>query len=228
MKLQFLGDSKDSFKWDYHDYLTGELNYPCLTVALMLTPDDAGTHGKTKAESFPATTPVLRFCRDLQNDRTVERLKTLPRYTGGAYELILHREGSRMTDRADYFAGFDSTRAQVVFLDPDNGFEPEKSWGDEHIRYPDIARVLEQVSETSIVSVFHHFRRVSFPEDFAQIRARLGDAIHSTAIYWHSLMFVAVGRSERAIEAVAVANEKYARTKPVKVVRRTPEIRTSI
>jgi hypothetical protein len=219
MKLQFLGDSKDSFKWDYHDYLTCELKYPWLTVALMLTPDDAGTHGKTRAESFPARTPVLRFCRDLQKDRTVERLKTLPRYTGGGYELTLHRDGSRMTDRADYFAGFDATRVQVVFLDPDNGFEPEKAWDDKHIRYPDMARVLEQVSETSIVSAFHHFRRVPFPEDFTRIRARLGGGIHSTAIYWHSLMFVAVGSSEGAIEAVSVANEKYARTKPVKVIR---------
>jgi hypothetical protein len=31
-------------------------------------------------------------------------------------------------------------------------------------------------------------------------------------------MFVAVGRSERSIEAVAVANRKYARGNPVKII----------
>jgi len=40
MKKQYLGDSKDSFKWDYHDFLAGELNYPVLNIMLMMTPDD--------------------------------------------------------------------------------------------------------------------------------------------------------------------------------------------
>ena len=71
MKLQYLGDSKDSFEWDYHDYLASELKYPCLNVALMLTANDGGGDGRTKAESFPARTPVLRFCRDLQISRGI-------------------------------------------------------------------------------------------------------------------------------------------------------------
>jgi hypothetical protein len=33
MKVQLLGDSKDSFKWDYNDWLASELKVPCLTVA---------------------------------------------------------------------------------------------------------------------------------------------------------------------------------------------------
>src|SRR5437762_1354866 len=77
VKLQYLGDSKDSFKWDYHDYLASELDYPWLNVAPMLTPDDGGNDGKTKAEWFPGRTPVLRFCRELQSSRTIERIKTL-------------------------------------------------------------------------------------------------------------------------------------------------------
>jgi hypothetical protein len=27
MKLQYLGDSKDSFKWDYHDWLASEMKF---------------------------------------------------------------------------------------------------------------------------------------------------------------------------------------------------------
>ena len=40
MKLQYLGDSKDSFKWDYHHFLMEALGYSQLTIAWMLTPDD--------------------------------------------------------------------------------------------------------------------------------------------------------------------------------------------
>lgn len=121
-------------------------------------------------------------------------------------------------EQGEYFSGFDSTREQLVFLDPDNGFEPEKSCDDKHVSYRDIATLVGQLSGTSIVSVFHHFRRVSFPDDFARIRARLGSTCYSTAIYWHSLMFVAVGKSEQSMEAVIAANKRYARDRPVKVI----------
>jgi hypothetical protein len=154
MKLQFLGDSKDSFKWDYHDFLASELKYPWLNVALMLTPDDAGNHGKTKPESFEARTPVLRFCRDLQSTRDIQRIKHLPKFTGGAYDVALHKNGAYLTNRADYFSGFESSRDQVVFLDPDNGFEPDGSCENRHVSYRDVSSILAQISEHSIVSVF--------------------------------------------------------------------------
>lgn len=217
MKLQFLGDSKDSFKWDYHDWLTSELKIPQLTVALMLTPDNAGTHGGTKAEEFPARTAVLRFCRELQARRDIELIKKLPSYTGGAYEVVLHNGPVRPLIRSEYFSGFDPGRNQLVFIDPDNGFEPERSCDEAHVAYADVGRVLSQLNENSIVSVFQIHRRKSFSDDLAQIRTRLGSCF-STALHWHSLMFVTLATSEQMIASVAAANQKYARSKPVKVI----------
>jgi hypothetical protein len=217
MKLQYLGDSKDSFKWDYYDYLTSELKYPLLTVSLMLTQDDASNDGKTKAESFPARIPVLRFCRDLQATKDIRQIGKLPTYTGARYQVVLHKEGCYFTGRGEYFSGFESSRDQIVFLDPDNGFEPERSCGEKHVSYRDVARILEQISGNSVVSVFHHFRRVQFPIDFARIRERLGTC-HSTAVYWHSLMFVAVSRSQDSIAKVTAANNTYAKSHPVRVI----------
>lgn len=218
VKLQYLGDSKDSFKWDYHDYLVSALGYRWLNVALMLTPDDGGTHGTTEATRFPARPTILDFCRDLRSDRNVERLKTLPKSTGGDYSVQLHQDGGRLTNRQDYFSGFDADLEQVVFLDPDNGFEPEKSYDDKHVRYLDVTRILGQLSDTSVISVFHHFRRVRFHNDFARIKPHLGTNCYATAVYWHSLMFVAVGKSKRSIEAVAAVNQKYATANPVAVI----------
>jgi hypothetical protein len=77
--------------------------------------------------------------------------------------------------------------------------------------------VLAQLTDNSIVSVFQIHRRVSFPDDLARIRRRLGGC-PSTAVYWHSLMFVTVARCETTIAAVAEANKKYARNRQVKVV----------
>ncbi len=218
VKRQYLGDSKDSFKWDYHDYLATELQYPQFTVALMLTPDDRGGNGNTKAECFPARTAVLRFCGELRRNRDIERIKELPVYTGAKCHVVLHKGASRPIDRADYFSGFDSARDQIVFADPDNGFEPEKTCDEKHIAYADVGSILAQLNEVSVLSVFHHFRRISFPVDFAGIRARLGNCRYSTAVYWHSLMFVAVATSKRTIARVVQTNQKYAIDHPVKII----------
>ncbi len=66
MKLQYLGDSKDSFKWDYHDFLVSELEYPLLNIALMMTPDNNGNDGKTKSSLFPAKEEIEEFCQYLK------------------------------------------------------------------------------------------------------------------------------------------------------------------
>lgn len=60
MKLQYLGDSKDSFKWDYHDYLIRELGYPVLVIGLMLTPDDDTNHGQSDPSQYPAQTKCFK------------------------------------------------------------------------------------------------------------------------------------------------------------------------
>ena len=104
--------------------------------------------------------------------------------------------------------------SELVFLDPDNGFEPEKSCSEKHVAYRDISQLLDQMSFDSVISVFQHFRRKSFPKDYARIRERIQSG-HSTAIYWHSLMFVVASKSEKVIQRVASANENYAKTNPV-------------
>lgn len=216
MKLQYLGDSKDSFKWDYHDFLLSQLRYPIFNIALMMTPDDGGNDGQSHPSLFPARKEIVEFCHDLRRSRSIDAIKALPEKTGESYEVFLHKGGVHLNNanRKEYFSGLNNSEHQVVFLDPDNGFEPEKSCSEKHVAYRDISQLLDQTSHDSVISVFQYFRRKSFPKDYARIRERIQSG-HSTAIYWHSLMFVAVSKSEKAIQRVASANENYAKTNPV-------------
>ena len=110
---------------------------------------------------------------------------------------------------------------QVVFFDPDNGFEPEIKYNEKHVRYSEISSILDQISNNSVVSVFQHFRRIKFTDDFARIKERLLaviPSVHVTGIYWHQLMFVVIGKSERTIVNIRQINSAYADMYPVEII----------
>ena len=219
MKRQYLGDSKDSFKWDYHDFLVSELGYPIFKIALMMTPDDGGNDGNMHPTLFPSRKEIIEFCHNLRETRSVEDIKNLPLQTNSSYKIKFHNDDNYINhkNRSIYFSNIENSEDQLFFVDPDNGFEPEKSFNEKHIRYSDVSTVLDQLSSGSVVSIFQHFRRISFPDDFSRIKERI-EVGYSTAIYWHSLMFVAISKSEKIINRVISANKKYAKDNPVKLI----------
>ena len=222
MKDQYLGDSKDSFKWDYHDYLTRELGYSTLKLALMRTKDDGTCHGNSPPEDYPAREEVLALCGELQQKceqekRDLSLLCHLPLKTGAAYSVHLHN-GDRyfaVASRWGYFEGFCGGRSQVVFVDPDIGFEPPKSSYDErHVQFCEINRIVEQVSKESVVSIFQFSRRGQKKEEFKKrhesIRERLCG--FTTAIYWDvKVMFVLLSQSQELIRRIYNINHCYRR-----------------
>ena len=214
MKKQYLGDSKDSFKWDYHDFLVRELNYSFLNIVLMLTPDNKENEGKTLPALFPARKEIIEFCNDLRNTRDIHLITSLPHKTKAKYRINLHNHDTYITnhDRKIYFSGMQTNEDRLLLIDPDTGFEPEKTFSKQHILYADILNILEQISVRSVVSVFQHFRRKPFAQDFARIKKRL-EAGYATAIYWQFLMFVGISKSEAAIIQVSEANKKYSKDK---------------
>ena len=121
-------------------------------------------------------------------------------------------------NRKDYFSGLSVEQNQVVLLDPDNGFEPEKSFSENHVLYSDIAILLDQISKESVISVFQHFRRKPFKKDFVRIKQRLL-GYYTTAIYKPSLMFVAISRSQKTIKKVLATNARYSKMYPVEVIK---------
>lgn len=156
MKLQYLGDSKDSFKWDYHDYLATKLGFDLFNIVLMMTPDDHSGHGQSHPSEFPARPEIIEFCRRLRDNRSLQEIFQLPSRTGSPYKVALHRGSSHFShrNRPSYFSGFDQARRQLVFLDPDNGFEPQKSCTDKHVKFSDLDSILQQISSDSLICCF--------------------------------------------------------------------------
>lgn len=219
MKRQYLGDSKDSFKWDYHDFLVKALGYSQLQIAWMMTPDDGGTDGGTPPEYFPARPEIMSFCNSLRKTRCPTLLTGLPDTTAAPYTVNLYKPDDvfENNNRNSYFSAIESKSNQVLFLDPDNGFEPKRSFNAKHILYSDVESLLKRISPASVVTVFQHHRRKKFPDDFASIRQRLLSGT-SAAIYWHSLMFVSISSSLEAIRHVCEINREYAKQRPVKTL----------
>lgn len=219
MKRQYLGDSKDSFKWDYHHFLVEALGYTDLKIAWMMTHDDNGPDGRTAPELFPARQEILRLCHQLRTTRNPELLSGLPATTGAEYEVSFHEPEKNLSGDSgqSFFTGIKAAPKHVVLLDPDNGFEPARSSTDKHVRYSDLDRLIKTVPADTVVTVFQHFRRKKFPEDFARIRDRLLSG-YSCAIYWHSLMFVNIASSSKTISRVCKINREYAKHRPVAVL----------
>jgi hypothetical protein len=104
---------------------------------------------------------------------------------------------------------------------PDNGLEPERKYNEKHVRYSDISEILDQISHNSVISVFQHFRRKKFKDDFARIKERLLAIVptaHLTGIYWHQLMFVIIGLSIRTMENIRQINKAYAEVYSVEII----------
>lgn len=219
MKRQYLGDSKDSFKWDYLHFLVGALGYGQLQIVWMMTPDDHGPDGGTPPERFQARPEILKFCNRLKKMRDPGLLVDLPATTSAPYEVSLYKPDENLvkTSRGTYFSDLTNGSDQVIFLDPDNGFEPERSFNEKHVRYSEVEEILKRVSPASVITVFQHHRRQNFPDDLARIRQRLYSG-NSTAIYWHSLMFVSISSSTDRISRVGEVNREYARNRPVQLI----------
>ena len=211
MKLQYLGDAKDSFKWDYLDHLVRQLGCGWLQILPMLTEDDCSGHGNSQPHEFPAKQEILDFCRRLGHARSLSQIAKLPAITDGSYAVDLYRPENffESDKRSNYFQGFCARSGALIFLDPDNGFEPTRSCSEKHVRFCEIDAILERAPSDAAIAVFQHGRRIAFPKDFAEIRERLYRG-RATAVCWQSLMFVVVSLSQKSIASVRAINRRYA------------------
>lgn len=211
MKRQYLGDARDAFKWEYQDHLVRQLGFDELQIVPMLTLDDGTNEGNIHSTRFPAASVIHEFCSVLRESRSLEDLKKLPTMTGADYRVRLHRPETTFLDyeRESYFSKLHCRSDQLVFVDPDIGFEPRGRY-EKHVGFADVVSLLNQISEDSAICVYQHERRSeSFQETLEGIRHRLSD-LDCAAIYGHNVMFITFSRSRSTIERVSKINVAYA------------------
>ena len=227
MNKMILGDNKDLFKWDYLNFLVKEIGYSVLNVVPM-----AGTSGSGKSTKvFPASLAIRCFCKHLRKEpRSFERIRELPCYTKEDYEVRLHKPEISFEHteaaRKEYFSGIDSEPKQILFLDPDTGFEPQRpeNMGTEHVKYSDLEIVWEQISKDCVIVVFQHGnRRGDFGSRYADIKEHLTFSGCLEALSWGGnvggVMFVAICKSDKIIERVRQIHWDYKALHPsVKVI----------
>lgn len=211
MKLQYLGDSRDSFKWHYHDYLASGMNVRRLDIIPMLLPNDETGQGGTHAKQYPATPEIQEFCEHLRENPFLYSIEKLPEFTGSKYSVRCHKQYSYYTfrDRKKYFDSIDG--GNLTFIDPCTGFEP-KHGKDTHISYADLSYLLDTLPKCAIISVYQHKRHEVIHDTFNEIRRKMKSHHRysmMTAIYNSHVMMVQITKCSDRLEKIRKINQVY-------------------
>ena len=77
------------------------------------------------------------LCQDLSSKRAIEYITSMPSVTRASYRVRHHNFDEIITrdKRESYFLGLNSEENKVIFLNPDNGFEPETRYNGKHVCY---------------------------------------------------------------------------------------------
>lgn len=233
MRRQYLGDEKDAFKWDYHNFLAHQTGVGVARLLFMLTRnnEDKPWEGSSDPRNFKgADERIYSLCDALKFSKTegwmfLDIIRDLPGDEGG-YRVQTDRDAERDfyedRDREKYFAKLaPGDGDELVFIDPNTGFEKVGGATASHVHYGDIENVMSRLSENSLISVYQRSAYRPFGEHFRAIQENL--SLHSTALYWNGagrggLMFVVAGRSAQRIAEVAEWNREYVRAHPAVII----------
>jgi hypothetical protein len=202
MKLQYLGDSRDAFKWDLLHYISTRSlpRFDELAFVPMLTPDVLGLNeGNTPHDWFECQDFIRPFLISLKNEpRSLERISTLGAIEPNAAPFRVSVYGNSKhigigNQRAEYWVDFEPKKYEnaVVFFDPDNGFETKTQRGAKWIRHSELEYLFTRLPETSVVVVYQHRpQRRAWNDLFPDLTKKL-DYVHTAvAAYEGNLAFV--------------------------------------
>jgi len=210
MKIQYLGDSKDLFKWSYLDLLVTELDYSLINYIPMLTENDNTNEGKTK--SFKFENCYIDFCNKLKKESNIDLIKELPVFLKKDYQIKIYNNSYFSNqNRTKYLKGIKNEIGnQILFFDPDNGFQAKNTSSNKHLQFTDVLYISEKIKENDIIVVFHHFRRLSFNKDFEYINKHLPSNLFINGIYWNGkVMFIAICKNRNLNNKINEINNLY-------------------
>jgi hypothetical protein len=230
VKLQYLGDSRDAFKWDLLHWLCTRASPPFseLLFVPLLTPDDAvPSDGRTSHARFPARPEIASFVAKLQKDvaglGAVRELGNVE--PDSAFAVSIHAptrfvpEGAKRTDYWRELVPAAHPNC-LVFLDPDNGFEIKTSKAEKWVRDAEVKWLLDGLPETSAVAVYQQWPHRDWDVVFGALRQRFASASYAAAVFEPFLAFILLAqapecgkRLEHAAEQYALANRRVRYTR---------------
>ena len=228
MKLQFLGDARDAFKWDLLHWICTTSPFSNLIFVPLLTADskDSG-EGLIPHHRFKCQNYIRPFLDSLKEEpRTLKRISAL-----GTIDLknqfpvsvfAPERVIGSGTKRYDYWSDFDASMLEnsVVFFDPDNGYETRMQYqkgkppGPKWIGHDELKNISARLPPTSVAVVYQHKPRRRWADVFADLAQNL--AYVDTAVVAHesNLAFVAMAGNAIAGKNIAIAMKEYADRSP--------------
>jgi len=230
MKLQFLGDSRDSFKWDllHHVVTSTQPAFRELVFVPMMTPDVPGLgHGAIPAAQYPARPKVLEFVHSLRiPPRSFKRVALLGSITDmPSFNVHVHGPEQQIGfgwQRHFYWQPLlEKPHVEtLLFIDPDNGFETKNKAGEQHLRYGEAATLLSRLPATSAIAVFQYRPQgQSWNVVFDRIDNSFPDSFEYVAIHHGQVAFIFIGHSA-VVRAVTSSVEEYGRSQQGLHVRR--------
>jgi hypothetical protein len=220
VKLQYLGDSRDAFKWDLLHWLCTRAEPPFARLLFipLLTPDDAVPRDERTPHAWFPCRPLIRpFVAGLATlPRSLERIAALGAIEQGhPLEVTVaqaHAFVDRDARRASYWDwGHPERYADtLVFLDPDNGFEARTQRGPKWVRHAEVKWLLERLPGSSAVAVYQHRPRMRRWDDlFTDLAARLDYAPNVLAVHEANLASLVRSRARGTAERLARAAIGY-------------------
>lgn len=218
MKLQYLGDSRDAFKWDLLHWLCTRSIPPFshLLFVPMLTPDDpVPTDGRTPFERFRTHPRIGSFLKELSTDRSIGGVRKLGVVDSErCFEVIVSpqdRHVPRGESRAEYWSAWscDGLPGVLAFVDPDNGFETSTQNGEKWVRHAEVEWLLGRLPDSSGVIVYQHRPRRRWANVFDELRRDVRYAAYASAVFEPNLAFVMLTRTETAAQRLDAAARAY-------------------
>ena len=224
VKIQFLGDSRDAFRWDLLHWLCSRSAPPfskLLFVPLLTPPDPSLRHGQTPHTRFPARPEIQDFVGSLRaHPEGLNAIRRLGRVeTNWSFDVVIHAPDTVIHDgirRGEYWRGLQPPLYgnTLLFLDPDNGFEIKSDRGNKWVLDAEVAWLLCELPPSSIVVVFQHWPHRPWNQVFEALLPRLPLASYASAAYDHSSAFILLARDLQTAGTVDVAVRAYAHGHP--------------
>jgi len=223
MKLQFLGDARDAFKWDLLHWVCTTSSFSTLFYVPLLTPDDGSGEGLISQHRFKCQDFIRPFLDMLKEEpRSLTRISKLGTLSPEKQFQVLVFAPDRFigpgSSRREYWSDFDPSKLEnaVVFFDPDNGYVPKthyekkKPLRPKWIGHNELKTMFARLPETSVAVVYQHRPKLmAMVELFAGLTTHLA-YIH-TAVVAHepNLALVAMAGNATAGEQIASAMKEY-------------------